>query len=296
MKFAAKASGTCGELVQGYLDGKDFLINSPISFFAEAKISVKYDNSNVNTIPANYTKVEHILNKLLKFLNIQNTYFNLEMNSMIPRGKGLASSTAELTAAILAACNSLNYSISNDEISKLLIDVDGSSDGVYLPGIAHFNHLTGEIFKIYEQVPPLSFIIIDVGGEVKTHDFDRNFARAISMKHELSIRRALDLIDKGFTEQNSKFIAQAATLSSRVNQHVLHKPPLEMLIEGTREFGGLGVNCGHTGTVLGVMFDHLQTDAEYLLERVKELIHPLPIIGVFPLLMFGRMDAVVNCN
>ncbi|KAB8031008.1 hypothetical protein [Fluviispira multicolorata] len=291
MKYSAKAPGTCGELVQGYLNGKDFLINSPIPFFAKASLTIKNSKHQIKVVESNkYLKVNQILKKLLLHLKVEeNISLEVDIDSKIPRGKGLASSTAELTAVVLAASSALNKEISDQEISNLLLSVDKSSDGVFLPGISHINHLKGDIYRRYKDIPSLSFIIIDSGGEVSTQEFDRDFARSIAIEHKYSIRRALLWIEEGFLNQNPKLIAQAATLSARVNQHVLYKAPLETLIDGIREVGGLGVNCAHTGTVLGVMFDHSQTDKQKLLDRVYQLIHPLPIIGIYPLIGGSRI-------
>ena len=291
MKYSAIAPGTCGELVQGFYNGKDFLINSPIPFFAKASVSLKNKNQNFKALEKNkYLKVNQILNRVLSHLNTNEEFlYEVEIESKIPRGKGLASSTAELTAVILAVSSALNKKISDYEISNLLISVDNSSDGVFLPGISNINHLSGDVYDIYQNIPHLSFIIVDSGGEVSTQDFDRNFARSIAIENRSSIQQSLFFIEEGFSTKNPKLIAEAATISARVNQNVLFKDPLETLIEGTREFGGLGVNCAHTGSILGVMFDHQKTDKDKLCERVRKLIHPLPILGIYPLIAGSRL-------
>lgn len=296
MKHSAKASGTCGELVQGYLQGKDFLINSPIPLFAQAIVSLRLDH-NIKIEDANkYSKIKQILEKLREYLNMKNQGFNVQIESKIPRGKGLASSTSELTAVLLAASEALKITLSDREIVNLLLAVDGSSDGVFLPGITNCNHLNGDIYKSFSNIPSISFIIIDTGGEVSTQQFDRDNARAVATEQEFSLRLALSWLEKGFITQDSEYIAKAATISARVNQNVLYKSPLETLIEGTREFGGLGVNCAHTGSVLGVMFDHSTTQVEPLLERIHDLVHPLPILGVYPLIGGGRTEGMGELN
>lgn len=291
MKYTAVAPGTCGELLQGFIDDQDFLINSPIPFFAKASVTINNNSNLMEPLEeSKYSKINKIIKKIFSHFNInEKVSLNFEIDSNIPRGKGLASSTAELTAVLLALSKALNKSLSDNEITNLLISVDHSSDGVFLPGISYINHLKGNIYKKFKYIPSLSFIIIDSGGEVSTQKFDRNLARYISIKNENSLRSALKMILDGFKTKNLPLIAKAATLSAKINQNVLYKDPLDTLINGTKDFGGLGVNCAHTGTVLGVMFDHNTTDQNRLLDRVHSLIHPLPILGVYPLISGSRV-------
>ena len=130
--------------------------------------------------------------------------------------------------------------------------------------------------------------MVDTGGEVSTQEFDRSKARAVALANEDKLKIALSLLRKGFNLGDSLAVAQAATISAAVNQAVIFKPVFEDLVLGTKDFGGLGVNCAHTGTVLGVMFDPLTTEVEMLKERVKALIGRMPIMGVYPLIAGGR--------
>ncbi len=285
MNVKVQIPASCGELVQGYLDGNEFLINAPIPLFAEATLS--YSECAFNKVmleKKGFQKASQAVNNLIKQFNITSSYFNLEINSTIPRNKGLSSSTADVAAAILAVASAFRKNLAYDEISQLIIDVDGSSDAVFMEGITQINQLKGCICQQFYNIPNISFIIVDAGGEIKTQEFDRSLARWVAKKHEFSLKRALELLQKGFYEQNPILIAHAATISARINQCIHYKAPFHILLEGTREFGGLGVNCAHTGTVLGVIFDHTQTDAIQLEMIIRKLIYPLPILGTYPLI------------
>lgn len=283
----SSAPGTCGELMQGYIDGKDFLINSPIPFYARVYISLKTSGEVKVISRGHYAKVANVVRETLKLYNSADLGAEISIESKIPRGKGLASSTSELTAAIVATAQALNQDISQEQIVRILIHVDHSSDGVFLPGINMFNHLSGLRYESFGDPPPLNFIIVDTGGEVSTMGFNREQARSVAKTHEVELRRGITLLRKGFERKNAALIAAGATISAIVNQKVLHKPLLETLIEGTLEFGGLGVNCAHTGTVLGVMYDPNKTSTLALMHRVRSLIGEKPILGVYPLIPGG---------
>ncbi len=285
MYVNVKTPASCGELLQGFIDGNEFLINAPIPLFSEARAFISTPHTKDSLREKGFSKAAFAIEKMIE-IHAKNTNFeyNVHINSAIPRNKGLSSSTAEISGAVLAASKILNLNLSYQDISQFLIDVDGSSDAVFLKGITHIQQLNGQVCSQYENIPNLSFIIVDAGGEIETQKFDRKFARWVSIEHEFSIKRALDLMKQGFETGNSAHVAKAATISAKVNQFIHHKSPFQTLLEGTRQHGGLGVNCAHTGTILGVMFDHTKTDANTLTERVKELINPLPILGVYPLI------------
>lgn len=284
---SAFASATCGELAQGYLNGHDFLINSPINYFAEVAVEIK-KTRDITLSCDSYRKVKGIVNAFKSKLNLHEMGLHINIQSNIPRGKGMASSTAELTAAILACCNAMNVTLTDEEIVSLLLEIDGSSDGVFLPGITQCNHLNGDVHTYFGIPPALGFIIVDTGGEVSTKGFDRKRAREIAMQHQNTLHNAVRLIGEGFEKQNAALIAQGATLSAQVNQHVLYKEPFQDLLHGTKEAGALGVNCAHTGTVLGVMFDPLTTNTSKLMQRVESLVPNMPILGVYRLISGGR--------
>lgn len=285
MKYISKIPASCGELIQGFMNGYEFLINAPIPMFAETEVILTTEQFHSNSLYSNnYSKVAQSIEMLCEIAKIEKFNCHVKLNSAIPRNKGLSSSTAEISAALFAISSAVGRFMSYEEISKIILAVDGSSDAVFLDGITHINQLNGNICKQYSNIPNLSFIIVDAGGEIETQKFDRQFARWIAQKNQFSLKRALNLIQTGFETQNPKLIAQAATISAQINQYIHYKSPLYTLLEGTQEFGGLGVNCAHTGTVLGVMFDHTQTDAEKLKARIEKLIHPLPILGTYPLI------------
>ncbi|MBP6218177.1 MAG: hypothetical protein KA436_06300, partial [Oligoflexales bacterium] len=105
--------GTCGELMQGYLNGQDFLINSPIPFFSRVSILLRASGP-VKVLSAGcFHKVRSVVKATLIALGYGHLGAEVEIESKIPRGKGLASSTSELTSAIMATAKALDEAISD---------------------------------------------------------------------------------------------------------------------------------------------------------------------------------------
>ena len=273
------APATCGELAQGVLGHEDFLINCPIDL--KAKVSVTLDTSGEVTVVNDgiYDRLTHCVRCTLLLFGKSEFGAKIEVHTSIPRGKGLASSTSELAAGIDATAVALGRKIPAPVMAKIITSVD-TSDGVFFPGVIRCNHLTGELQEQFGMPPPLAFVIVDTGGYVETVGFDRERARAVARAEQDKLNSAVSMIRRGFRERSPRLIAAGATQSAFVNESVLPKPELKLLLKGTMEAGALGVNCAHTGTVLGVMFDPSQTDAQEFRGRVASLIGSDRILGV----------------
>ena len=287
-KTNVKVPATCGELMQGFLDDRDFLINCPMNRFAHFQIGLSEGQGVYLRSSENLTKVKDAVSKALDRLAYGDKAAYIDPLELIPRGKGLASSTAEITAVVAATSYLLSGSYWHQDLcTRILMEIDKSTDAVYCEGITMCDHLAGQVFMQFRRVPSLSFVIVDAGSEVDTAFFDRAKARRNALNHEDRLRSALASMIYGLQHNKPSFVAKAATESALINQHILEKPCLTELISGTKEWGSLGVNCAHTGSVLGVLFDPLQCNSDQLLERVCTLVGKDKVIGRYDLISGG---------
>ena len=247
-----RAPGTCGELVQGAVDGQDFLVNCPIGLFALASVRSDAPPGLWLRSGRNFGKVERAITLAAEEHGLD-LHHELHITSPIPRGKGMASSTADISAALEAVCRSCDTALCPSGFARLLAAVE-PSDCVHVPGIAHVNHLTGEVLDALPAPDGLRVIVADCGGEVSTLGFDRERARGVYRANEDRLAGALALLKRGLHRDNPADVADAATESARLSQSILHKPQFDALLARTREAGALGVNCAHSGTVLGVLY------------------------------------------
>lgn len=271
------APATCGEFLQGRLDGIDFLINSPIDRYSMATVQRQQEGITVGN-PEAHAKVVELLERLAARVRFRHG-FHITLNSDIPQGKGMASSTADLVAALGAALAQARHSLSVADCARLLVEVE-PSDCTHIPGIGHVGHLCGRIFGCLAVPVGLRVMVVDCGGTIDTTRFDRSRAHHVYATHERELRDALTLALRSFSEGDSVGLAHAATRSARLSQQILPKPQFPDLLAITREQGALGVNCAHSGSVLGVLYQPDDCREEVLERAIRSAFGAdLPIIG-----------------
>jgi len=180
--------------------------------------------------------------------------FSVSTRSDLPQGKGMASSSADISAACQATALSMGKMLSSDEIADLALSIE-PTDGIFYPGIVLFDHVRGTVRKSLGDVPPMSIVVFDIGGQVDTQEFNsRQDLSALNKAKEPQIRQAVELVTRGLAEGDCTLIGQGATLSAMANQRILFKPCLPTVIDVALEFGAVGVNVAHSGTVIGCLF------------------------------------------
>ena len=280
---AAWAPGTCGELAQGHLDGIAVMVTCPIDVGSKAIVELSYGSGCVKG-PAGAPKARRAVESTLDLLGRPELNARLQLQSALPRSKGMASSTADVAAAIAATATSLGATLSPRRQAELALAIE-PSDGVMLPGIALFDHLGGRIARTLGPPPPMRVLVLEFAGEVDTESFNAGTRASGVYQDDGRFLKALELIAAGITNCDPRQIGKGATLSSRANQVLLPKPRLPDAIKLASDSGALGVNVAHSGTVIGLLFDddaqRIAWAAHSARQRLPEIvaIHDCRMIG-----------------
>ncbi|MDN5293853.1 MAG: L-threonine kinase [Eubacteriales bacterium] len=282
--YVVRAPGTCGELVQGTIEGKNFHVTCPVALYSYAwaektkghtitvveefslpfcpvaKEETKGERkSSLATRHSEDHQCFRGYDKLFKALEIylggkRRRGIRLHLYSQLPRGKGMASSTADICASLAAVSLCLEEPLSPQDIARIALTVE-PSDGVMFDGLAMFDHVRGETLELLGQVPPLQVLLLDLGGMVDSEEFNRRGdLEYLNRKKERRILRAMSLLRYGLEHGDLKKIAQAATISAFANQDILPKPSLAKIWHTGRIHGAIGMNVAHSGTVVGLLF------------------------------------------
>ena len=280
MVIRVRVPGSCGELVQGICHGTPFLLTCPVPLYSTVCVSDR---------PAPYRLPEKAAQAMkVTLAHLQRSVFpyHVSLTSSIPRGKGMASSSADVAAVIQAVACACGTGLSEQEVGHLAARVD-PVDGVFARGLSLIQYRSGNLIRSYAPVPPIWIAILDTGGTVDTQAFHRQWDDTMPL-HTAPAVSALSLLDEGLTAQR---IGEAATRSALAPQAVLPKPDFFQLVRACRKMGALGVNTAHSGTVCGVLFSS-HTPFEEIKQYMASLTARFPdytLLNIVPLIS-GAMD------
>ena len=248
-----RAPGVCGELAQGVIEGIHFLVTCPVDFYSRVKVDIYSDGPGVEA-PQDCDKAAAAVRRTLFQLKNAKVRAKLTINNPIPRGKGMASSSADLAAAIAATGLALGEEISPYQIAQIALSIE-PTDGIMIPGVALFDHRAGIIRESLGPPPPMEIVALDLGGTVDTVQFNMvdRFQRWQSVDEQTG--EALRLLRRGIEEQDPALVGRGASISAEASQTVLAKPRLAEVKEFAESVGAVGVNVGHSGTIMGVLLD-----------------------------------------
>lgn len=284
-----RAPATCGELVQGAIDGQDFLVNCPIDLFSEVELTNTRAPGLEIDAEGDFAKVTAALTRVAGLYDIKLNH-RLCISSPIPRGKGMASSTADISAALGAFIRHGGIDLNDEGFGSLIASVE-PSDCVHYPGIAEVNHLTGKLFARFPVPSGLRVIVVDCGGQVETLRFDRARARAIYSEHRGEVMGLLGELRRGLLFADAAAIGDAASRSARLSQRILPKPALDLLHRVVTEAGAVGINCAHSGTVLGAMYVRRPGRADDIVRAIQQAFgRDLPVLGDHAIIGGGWHD------
>jgi uncharacterized protein involved in propanediol utilization len=180
----------------------------------------------------------------------------VEIVSNVPRGVGMGSSTADVTATIRAVADYHGVSLSREEVGRLAVLAECASDSIMIDDrVVLFAHRDGVVLETFgHRLPPMVVVGCDTqpGTKVDTlglqpAEYDDREIGAFQVLRAAT-RRAV-------ATEDVELLGRVATASARINERFLPKPCLEPLLEMCLGLGGCGVQVGHSGTVAGLIFD-----------------------------------------
>jgi uncharacterized protein involved in propanediol utilization len=183
----------------------------------------------------------------------------VDISRDIPLGRGMGSSTSDVTATIRAIADYYGTCLSGEEVGRLAVLAECASDSIMIDDrVVLFAHRDGAVLEtLGHRLPPLTVVGCDTGSgagvdtlSLQPADYDDREAAAFGVMRA-ALRRAVGTGDVAL-------LGRVATASARVSQRYLPKPQLDFLLELCAARGGCGVQVAHSGTVAGLIFDPRQ--------------------------------------
>ncbi len=265
------ANGTFGELLQGALPGDDshFLVTLPIRRFSKVSFRAEPEHRDLEVHPTRKVKTARLARMLLERLGFP-VRGRIEVQSQLPEGKGLASSSADLVATARAIFSSFRSPVEEKTLLHLLRDIE-PTDGVMYPELVSFFHRRVELHQrlgLFER--PLHVVAIDEGGMVDTVAYNRrsfDYSEPERKEYEGLLDRTIEAVER----QDLRSLGEIATRSSEMNQVRNPKQHLETMLRLREDSGALGVVVTHSGPCLGLLFDDSENHRQargYVVEEV----------------------------
>lgn len=263
----ARCPGSCGELIQGIIIGSEKLISYPINCYSYVKL-FEGKRDNESKYPKAYRAVQEVFKYFNKDIDLSRK-LKIEINSQIPIGKGMASSTADLGGTVLATSKYLGKDITEEEIAKICLRIE-PTDSTIFSQLTLFDHLKGNYLKGYENKLSSKVLVLEGDSRVNTIKFREINRNKVLTKNISQLNRALDFVEEGIETGDLKKIGQGSIISSLANEEILKKPGLKDIIYNALKLGAYGVNTAHSGSVIGVLFEDKYFDKKTFINNIVQ--------------------------
>lgn len=240
------------------------------------------------TVPDDKRKAADAARLALDVLGLHDQGGHLTVESDIPVGLGMGSSTADVVAAIRAVADAHGVLLGADEVARLAVRAETASDSIMHGDLAVlFAQREGVVLEhLGPALPPLEVLSVDTapGSPIDTL---KQPAAVYDDWDVRAFRPLRGMLRRAIRTGDAALVGRAATASARISQRHLPKPGFEDIQAIATAAGALGVQVAHSGTVVGLLFDPRDSATA---RRVAEASARLRAIGLPPTVHF-RTDA-----
>lgn len=259
MKVIERYPGSVGEIIQGKYNGIDVLLSCPINLYTEIILSDERERDNEREYIKSYRFIDNILDEW----GYKNGKIALSINSKIPKGKGFASSTADLSAIYNGLLRLASKEFNKEELIKHCLKIE-PTDSIIFDKATIFDYKEG---KVKEKVNSyFKFYVLCFVGEnvVDTVEYNKKELEPLKNIDDLIIE-----LREAFKNRDTKKLAKISTESIIRNQHRLKYNILEAVLEINNLIGGLGIIGAHSGDMLGIIFDNIDEEKMKRIENIN---------------------------
>ncbi|PSR23054.1 MAG: GHMP kinase [Sulfobacillus acidophilus] len=255
--------GTFGELVQGEIGGIPFLITLPIAWGTRATF-VSAPGYPLEVWPSHRRKARRAVEMLLTAWEkpIEGV---LMIQSTLPVGKGMASSSADIVAACRAVAAHFGRYLPPARIAEISAAIE-PTDGIMYDGVVAFDPIRGKLLERLGAPPAMVIVGVLGHGRINTEDHHRR-RLDYEPEQERRIQEALDYARAGIKTRDAKLLGQAGRISAEVARERESDPSLDELLQ-IADDEACGVIIAHSGTVRGVLVS--STVSRVTLRRLEQ--------------------------
>ena len=250
-------SGTLGELFQGPIERggqvEIAIVSLPFAGRSTCRYILQPDaHSPFGEGLENRPKTTRALELLISQHRLRLPSGRWVFSSDLEVGKGMASSTADIVAAIRCVGQILGRRFRTHDVMNVLRHVE-RSDSVFLEEAALYLSERHEIVVRFGRSLGYTAAYLVEPNVVDTEAM-RDCLVNHYLRHETEYRALLDLFVSAAARKDPFLVAQAATESARLSQRCLPKRRFSALRSAMRSLAADGLFVAHTGSVAGYLY------------------------------------------
>jgi L-threonine kinase len=269
---------TCGEWVQGTLDGVPCLVSCAINWHASVRLELQGTNgseprpptrtgqtqarpgasdhslADLWQLPPDRPKAVCALRRALAARNVPGSGGALIVQNPLPRGRGYASSTVDVAGTIFAVGESVGTPFTPAEVARLATAVE-PSDSIMFTRPTLLAHRDASFFRPLGPSPRLAVVVLDPGGNVDTLAFNCEDHGPIMKELAPQHRDLFAMLEAGLEQDDAALVARAATGSALTHQRILYSELVECVSGWMGRIGAIGICRAHSGTLVGLLCD-----------------------------------------
>ncbi|MEM5461944.1 GHMP kinase [Paraburkholderia phytofirmans] len=255
------AIGHHGELLQGVFEGDGGslhrgLVSLPCRHLVSKARFVANGHVGVSVMPQRCEKARRAAELALDRFSPARANGQLTIETNIPIGRGMGSSTADVLSSILAVFDYLQIQPKFEWVMQIAVNAETACDStLFSPAVTLFAQREGFVIEAFRNsLPRIDLISIDTvaAEDVNTVELKPAAYNQIEIETFRSLRAGL----RNAIEMSDIYLlGRVATASTRINNRFLENPDLDRIEAIGARRGAVGLQASHSGTVLGLMFD-----------------------------------------
>ena len=249
MKYATKIYSRIGELMQGFLpDASGFLISGLPSrlFFSEA-ILTPDETTRASFLPP---KTQQALAAFWQAHDAipEDNRFSIRLNSNIPPGKGLSSSSTDILSVLHVVNDYCQTGCSTEDLYRIAAGIE-PTDPCLSEDIVVFRQNAGSIDSCI-ALPPMDILYFDAepDREIDTLEVQRTWTPGTGKFFDWLLQR----FRLAATAGDYDTLFDSMTYSAEYNQTTIALPRFEEYLQLAREAKS-GLMVAHSGTIMGLL-------------------------------------------
>ena len=239
--------GSFGEIIQGKFKDKDILCSCPINLYTKVKIYESIEEKNMNRYYKSYKFMENV-SKEWGYYN----YFSdlhIDIQSKIPKGKGFASSTADLAAVYNCLIDLFKRPYNQKELIDNCVKIE-PTDSIIFEELTLFDYKKGDYSEGIGKCPQFNILVFEGEKIVNTVEFNKKVLTPLS-----NIEDLVPILKEGIKYKDINKIAYCSTESIVRNTKRLDYTILPIVLKIQREIGAWGIIGAHSGDALGIIYE-----------------------------------------